>query len=148
VATNPPATRGWTATSAEALVAAAYALGAAALAGEAAVHLQQYFSLLHDVHWIGALFLANPGACIVAIGGLAYAHTRRWAAVAGIVISAVALGALVVSYGHGLVGWQEAGFRTAIALAVIAEVAAVIVLSTALAAAPASAQASSPHLAE
>ena len=129
--------RPWKATSGEALVAGAYALGAVALAGEAAVHLQQYFSLLHDVRWIGPLFLANAGACIVTIGGLAYAHTRPLAALAGIVISAVALGALVVSYGNGLIGWHEAGFRSAIALAVIAEVAAVIVLSTALAAATA-----------
>jgi hypothetical protein len=56
---------------------------------------------------------------------------------AGIVISVVALGALIVSYGTGLFGWEEAGFRTAVELAVIAEVAAVILLSTALAAATA-----------
>jgi hypothetical protein len=118
----------------EAVVPAAYALGALLLAGEAAVHVQQYFSTYHEVRWIGPLFLANGAACLAAIAGLAYGRTRQLAALAGIVISAVALGGLVVSYGQGLFGWQEAGFRTAVALAVIAEVGAVILLSIALAA--------------
>jgi hypothetical protein len=39
-----------------------------------------------------------------------------------------------VSYGNGLFGWREAGFRTPIAVALIAEVASVVLLSTALAA--------------
>jgi len=39
-----------------------------------------------------------------------------------------------VSYGHGLFGWQEAGFRTPVELAVIAELAAVVLLSAGLAA--------------
>jgi hypothetical protein len=34
-------------------------LGALSLAGEAAVHVQQYASLLHEVRWIGPLFLAD-----------------------------------------------------------------------------------------
>jgi hypothetical protein len=67
----------------------------------------------------------------VAIAGLAYPRTRQIAALAGIVISAVAL-SLVVSYGRGLFGWQEAGFRTPVAIAVLTEVGAVILLSTAL----------------
>lgn len=48
-------------------------------------------------------------------------------------ISAVALGSLVASYGRGLFGGREGGFRTPIALAVIAEVGAVIFASAALA---------------
>jgi hypothetical protein len=39
-----------------------------------------------------------------------------------------------VSYGQGLFGWHEGGFRTPIALVTIAEVAAVLLLSAALAA--------------
>jgi hypothetical protein len=113
---------------------AAYALGALLLAGEAAVHVQQYASIFHEVTWIGPLFLANAAACAAAIAGLAYPRTRQLAALAGIVISAVALGSLVVSYGQGLFGWQEFGFRTPIALAVIAEVGAVVLLSSAVAA--------------
>ena len=54
------------------------------------------------------------------------------AALAGVVISAVALASLVVSYGTGLFGWQEAGFRTPVELAMITEVGAVILLATAL----------------
>jgi hypothetical protein len=114
-------------------VSAAYALGAIGLAGEAAVHIQQYISVLHGVRWVGVLFLANAAASLVTIAGLASPRTRVPAALAGIAISAVALAALVVSYGHGLFGWQEAGFRTPIALAVIAELVAVIGLAAALA---------------
>jgi hypothetical protein len=133
VATSASAIRSRATTGSEAVAYAACALGAIALAGEAAVHVQQYVSLYHDVRWIGPLFLANAAASVAAIAGLAYARTRQLAALAGIVISAVALGALVVSYGHGLFGWQEAGFRTSVALALVAEVGAVILLSTALA---------------
>ena len=68
------------------------------------------------------------------IAGIAYAPTRMLAALAGIVISAVALGSLVISYGEGLFGWQEVGFRTPVALVLIVEVGAVILLSAALAA--------------
>jgi hypothetical protein len=116
----------------DAVAAAAYALGALSLAGEAAVHVQQYASLLHEVRWIGPLFLANAAACVVTIIGLAYGRTRALAALAGVVISALALGSLVVSYGNGLFGWQEGGFRTAVAIAVITEICAAILLSGAL----------------
>jgi hypothetical protein len=111
---------------------AAYAAGGLLLAGEAAVHIQQYAAVIHAVRWIGPLFLANAAACLIVIAGLAYPRTRQVAALAGIVISAVALGSLVVSYGHGLFGWQESGFRTPVALAVLTEVGATILLAIAL----------------
>jgi hypothetical protein len=66
-----------------AAVRATYALGAAALAGEAVVHVQQYFSFFHDVRWIGPLFLANGAACAVTIIGLAWRPTRQLAALSG-----------------------------------------------------------------
>ena len=116
----------------DAVVTAAYALGALSLAGEAAVHVQQFADLFHGVRWIGPLFLANAVAIVVVIAGLALPRTRQLAALAGVVISALALGSLVVSYGHGLFGWQEAGFRTPVAVAVIAEVGAVLLLTAAL----------------
>jgi hypothetical protein len=47
--------------------AAAYALGALSLAGEAAVRVQQYASVLHEVRWIGPLFLANAAASVVTV---------------------------------------------------------------------------------
>jgi hypothetical protein len=119
------------------VAAATFALGACALAVEAAVHIQQYTSLVHGVRWIGPLFLANAAGCIAAIAALAYPTTRRLGALAGVVISAFALAGLVVSYGRkgGLFGWPEGGFRTAIVVAVTSELAAVVLLSTALAAA-------------
>ena len=40
-----------------------------------------------------------------------------------------------MSYGHGLFGWQEGGFRTPVQLAVIAELVAVIGLAAAVTAA-------------
>ena len=120
--------------AATALPLAAYVLGAVALIGEAAVHVQQYAQLFHEVRWVGPLFLANAVACLATTAGLAYGRTRQLAALAGIVISVVALGGLVVSYGRGLFGWQEAGFRTPVALTVIAEVCAVGFLAAGLAA--------------
>jgi len=116
----------------DAAAPAAYALGALLLAGEAAVHVQQYVAEFHDVRWVGPLFLANAAAVLVTIAGLTQPRTRRLAALAGVVISALALGSLVISYGNGLFGWQEAGFRTPVALAMITEVGAVIVLAAAL----------------
>jgi hypothetical protein len=113
-------------------VPAAYALGALMLAGEAAVHIQQYVAIFHEVNWVGPLFLANGAACLVVVVGLMYRRTRRVAALAGVVISVVALGSLVVSYGQGLLGWHEGGFRTPVALVTIAETAAVLLLAGAL----------------
>jgi hypothetical protein len=69
---------------------------------------------------------------VATIIGLAYVPTRALAALAGVVISTLALGSLVVRYAHGLFGWQEAGFRTAVAIAVITEICAAILLSAAL----------------
>ena len=115
------------ATRAQALLVFAYSTGAAALAGEGAVHVQQYVTLLHVVRWIGPLFLANAAACAATIVGLAFRPMRQLAA----------LGGLVLSYGPGLFGWHEAGFRTSIAVAVITEVVATIALTLALAVAAA-----------
>ena len=123
----------WTASAADTIPLAAYALGAVGLAGEAVVHVQQYFSLYHEVSWIGPLFLINAVACLLTIAGLAYAPTRGLAALAGIVISVAALVSLLISYGTGLFGWVEVGWRGAITLIVVFETVAVIFLSAALA---------------
>jgi hypothetical protein len=116
-----------------AAVLAAYASGALLLIGEATVHIQQYFWLFHGVSWIGPLFLLNAAACLVTVAGLVYPRTRPLAALAGVVISAVALLSLVISYGTGLFGWQEVGWRAPIALAASFEAGAVVLLSAALA---------------
>lgn len=114
---------------------ALYALGAAMLVTEAAVHLQQFASLFHAVRWIGPLFLANAAASLLAAAGLASKRTRPLAALAGIAISASALGGLVLSYGPGLFGWMEAGWRTPIAFALASELVAVLALAAGLASA-------------
>jgi hypothetical protein len=111
-----------------------YALGAVMLATEATVHIQQFASLFHAVRWVGPLFLANAAACLLAAAGLGLERARPLAALAGIAISATALAGLVLSYGTGLFGWTEAGWRTAIALAVISELGAVVALAAGLAA--------------
>jgi hypothetical protein len=116
---------------------ALWVAGALALAGEAAVHIQQYFVLFHEVRWIGPLFVANAVACVAVIAGLTHWRTRGLAAFAGVATSAVALASLLVSYGEGLFGWREAGFRPVIALTVSFELAAVVLLCAALAAASA-----------
>jgi hypothetical protein len=134
VATRTQVRPGLTGAGASVVAPAAYTGGALLLAGEAAVHIQQYAAILHAVRWIGPLFLANAAACVFAIAGLAHPRTRQVAALAGIVISVVALGSLVVSYGQGLLGWQEGGFRTPVAIAVLTEVGAVVLLAAALAA--------------
>ena len=66
------------------------------------------------------------------IAGVALPRTRQIAALAGVVISALALGGLAVSYGRGFLGWQEGRFRTPVAVAVITEVGAVVLLTAAL----------------
>jgi hypothetical protein len=112
---------------------ALYALGAAMLAVEAAVHIQQFAAIFHAVRWIGPLFLANAAASVLAAAGLVSERTRPLAALAGIAISAFAVGGLVLSYGPGLLGWTEAGWRTPIALALASELAAVLALGAGLA---------------
>jgi hypothetical protein len=141
MATSAPARPSWTSANTHTVASILCTLGGVMLAGEAAVHLQQYTSLFHGVDWIGPVFLANAAASVAAIAGLVHPRTRPLAALFGVVLSALSLGSLVVSYGHGLFGWQEAGFRTPVALAVITEVGAVILLSMALTARMASGQA-------
>jgi hypothetical protein len=116
-----------------ALIFTAYLLGAVALVGEAAVHVQQYALLMHRVRWLGPLFLLNAVASIAAVAGLVFRPTRSLAAIAGVVTSAVALAALAVSYGRGIFGWFETGFRTPVELAVVTELGAVLCLSVGLA---------------
>ena len=116
-----------------AIQAAAYTAGGLALALEAAIHAEQFAALFSGVAWIGPLFIANAVACFVVIAGLAYTPTRRFAALAGVGISTLALLSLVVSYAQGLFGYQEGGFRPEVAIAAYTEAGAVLALSAALA---------------
>ena len=132
-------------TTASTAIDALYALGAVMLAVEAAVHVQQFAAIFHAVRWIGPLFLANAAASVLAAAGLVHERTRAVAALAGIVISVSALGGLVLSYGPGLFGWMEGGWRTAIALALISELGAVLALAAGLAGAALRAQGLRPQ---
>jgi hypothetical protein len=116
----------------------ASALAALLLAGEAAVHVEQFAALFDGVRWIGPLFLANAASCLIVVAGLSRRRTWALSALAGVAISALALGGLVVSYGAGLFGWQQAGLSTPIGIAVVCELGAVVALSAALAAAASS----------
>lgn len=117
----------------DAAAGAAYGLGAVALAVEAAIHVQQFIVLFDDVRWIGPLFIVNAAAIVVVLAGLAFAPTRVLAALAGVLISALALGSLAISYGTGLFGWQESGLRAPTAIAIAAEVVAMVLLTAGLA---------------
>jgi hypothetical protein len=114
------------------LVVLAYSTGAAAIAGVGAVHIQQYVASMHLVRWIGPLFLLNAAACAATLIGLGFRSTRQLAALTGVAISGLTLAALVVSYGHGLFGWHEAGFRTSIAVDVVTTVVAMLALTLSL----------------
>lgn len=129
MATRPLVRPAWSMTGREAAALTAYVLGAILLAGQAVVHVQQYFSLYHEVRWIGPLFLLDGVASAVVIAGLALRRWRPLAALAGVAIAVGALGGLAVSYGRGLFGWQEAGFDTPIELAVVCEVGAAFFLA-------------------
>ncbi len=69
-------------------------------------------ALFDGVRWIGPLFLANAAACLIVIAGLSRARTWALSAVAGVVVSALALGGLIVSDRDGLFGWQQSGLST------------------------------------
>ena len=90
MATSPALTlQTWSGAEREAVVLVPYALGALLLAGQAAVHVQQYVSLFHEVRWIGPLFIADAVASLVVIAALTICRWRRLAALAGIAIRGV-----------------------------------------------------------
>lgn len=134
MATSPSTRRSSPESRRERFILAAYWAGALLLAGQAAVHIQQYVTFFHGVRWIGPLFLLDGAASVVALAGLTLRRWRALAALAGIAIAVCALFSLVVSYGRGLFGWQEVGFRTPIEWAGITEFGTVVVLASALAA--------------
>ena len=103
-------------------------LGALATIVVGVVHLQQYADFIHDVPTIGVLFLLNAaGAGAVTI----LLATRRAAlgAVGAIGLSAGALVSIAISMtDRGLFRYTEPTFRAPVAIAVVAEVAAIALL--------------------
>lgn len=116
-------------------------LGALAVLARGAVHLQQYLGAdYRTIPTIGPLFLANAiGSGIVGFGLLAPLERllagRRvdlavtLLAVAGIAIALGSLIALFISETGSLFGFSESGYRTPIMLAIVCEVAALLLLT-------------------
>jgi len=108
-------------------------LGALATIVVGAVHLQQYADFISDVPTIGVLFVLNGlGAGVLAI--LLATRRARLAALGAIGLSAGALVSLAISMTDtGLFGYTEPMFRPAVIVAIVAEVAAIALLSAFLA---------------
>lgn len=120
-------------------------LGALAVLATGIAHVQQFYADDYSsVPTIGTLFYLNFLSAVLIAAGLVapleriagrYADAIRAAfAVAGIGLGALSLVALFVSESSGLFGFQEHGYRTPIALAIVFEVAAIAFLAVFLAA--------------
>jgi hypothetical protein len=120
-------------------------LGALAVLATGVLHIQQYYGQSYStIPTIGTLFFLNfVSAVVVAVGLMAplgrvagrYADAiRALFAVGGIGIALGSLVGLFVSESSGLFGFVEHGYRTAIVLAIVAEVAAITFLAVYLAA--------------
>lgn len=115
-------------------------LGAIALLGVGAVHLQQYLGGYRSIPTIGPLFLLNAiSSGLVGIGLLAPIErilhhrgaelTSGLLAGAALAIAAGSLLALFVSENGTLFGFSETGYRAVVVLAIIAEALAVVLLA-------------------
>ena len=119
-------------------------LGAVALFAVAAVHFYEYYVDDYSaIPTIGTLFLLN-GVSATVLGLALLAPVQRLApprlrtaalpaiAAAGIGIAATSLAALFVSETRPLFGFMEVGYRLVIVLAIVAEGAAIVVLTALL----------------
>ena len=120
-------------------------LGALSVLATGVVHIQQYYGNDYStVPTIGTLFFLNFVGAVVLAGGLLaplrrvagrYADAIRAAfAVGGIGLAVLSLVSLFISEGSGLFGFVENGYRPAIVMAIVAEVAATVFLVVYLAA--------------
>jgi hypothetical protein len=128
-------------TSHRSVVARAFRyLGALAVLATGVAHIEQYaVDNYSTVPTIGALFLLNfIAAVVIAVGLIAPLRriTGRYTdvvravfAVGGIGLAVLSLVALFVSEGSGLFGFVEHGYRMAIVVAIVAEVAAAVFLA-------------------
>jgi hypothetical protein len=104
-----------------------------------AVHIEQYFAVHFSVvPIIGPLFALNFAAATVIGLGLLVPHARLQPlrivlALGGIGLAATSFVFLFVSEHQPLFGFQDYGYRTAIIVALVAEAAAVVLLTAYLA---------------
>ena len=128
-----------------AIATAARYLGALAVLATGVDHIEQYqVDNYSTVPTIGTLFLLNFISAVVVsvlliapLGRIAGRYTdavRAVIALGGIAIAVLSLAGLFVSETTGLFGFVEHGYRMAIALAIVAEVAAAVLLTVFLAA--------------
>ena len=121
------------------IAGAALYLGALAVLATGVLHIQQYSAQNYStIPTIGTLFFLNfVSAVVIAVGLVAplgrvagrYADAiRALFALGGIGIAVGSLAGLFVSESSGLFGFVEHGYRTAIVLAIVAEVAATVFL--------------------
>jgi hypothetical protein len=114
-------------------------LGALALLGVGIDHIEQYYVDSYSaIPTIGTLFALNFASAAVVALGLVTPVGRiagRWAAallallaVSGIGIAAGSLAGILVSESGGLFGFMERGYREAIVLSIVLEVATMILL--------------------
>jgi hypothetical protein len=144
-AVSPPNHRagaGWLGMRHRSIMAQAFRyLGALAVLATGIAHIEQYsVDDYSTVPTIGTLFLLNFIASIVIAVGLIAPlrrvtgrHTdlvRAVFAIGGIGLGVLSLAALFVSESSGLFGFVEHGYRMAIVVAIVAEVAATVFLAT------------------
>lgn len=110
-------------------------LAAALVLVVAGVHYQQYIELLNQVDTIGVLFLLNAagGAALVVLLLQRDETLRKLGALGAIPLCLGSLVSILLSMGGGFFGYQEPDWRTSVIIAVVAEVAALIVLAAYLA---------------
>ena len=144
--TIPSAAANWRTTQRRSIIArVALYLGAVSVLATGVLHIQQYYGQNYStIPTIGTLFYLNfVSAVVVSVGLVAplgrlagrYADAiRALFAVGGIGIAVGSLVGLFVSESSGLFGFMENGYRTAIVLAIVAEVAATVFLVIFLAA--------------
>ncbi len=96
------------------------------------IHLQQFFGGFSAIPIIGPMFLANAIASAVVAALLVWRTEAIWV-IAAAAIAGGSLGAFFISRGPGLFGYVSTTFELAEAVAVISEVAALLVAGAILA---------------
>jgi len=107
-------------------------LGALAVLGVGAVHLEQYFAVhFNVVPVIGPLFALNfAGAAVITLGLLLpLGRLHLPLALGGIGLAATSFVFLFISERQPLFGFEDYGYRAAIVIALAAEAAAVVLLA-------------------
>jgi hypothetical protein len=139
-AISPPTAHRVAMPSRKIIARAALYLGALAVLATGVDHIQQYFGNDYStVPTIGTLFFLNFVSAVVVFVGLVaplgriagrYADAiRAMFAIAGIGIAVLSLAALFISESSSLFGFEEFGYRQAIVIAIVAEVAATFFLA-------------------